>query len=106
MLHSIQIEELLHLVTELPEEVSRLRSIRECEKETDRWNNILPSLMQAQQPDKRHPLYGGPRFHLHQSKSKKQKDKYEALQVKPVSNKTDDSPSAEALLELSQPSPV
>ncbi|GAB0179306.1 hypothetical protein GRJ2_000395900 [Grus japonensis] len=44
-----QVEELLHLVTELWEEVSGLRSIRECEREIDYWNHTLPSLGQAPQ---------------------------------------------------------
>jgi len=33
-----RVKQLLHLVTEFQEEVSRLRSIRECERETDYWN--------------------------------------------------------------------
>lgn len=36
-------------MTELWEEMSRLRSIRESEEETDCWNHTLPSLGQAQQ---------------------------------------------------------
>ena len=42
-----QVEELLHLVTELWEEVSKLRSIRESERKMDYWNHTLPSLGQA-----------------------------------------------------------
>lgn len=37
-------EELLCLVTELQEEVSSLRRIRESEMEMDPWDNILPPL--------------------------------------------------------------
>ena len=46
-----QVEEQLCLVAELREEVSRLRSTRESERETDYWNRTLPSLGQAQQAD-------------------------------------------------------
>ena len=41
-----QVEELLSLVAELREEVYRLRSIQESEKEIDWWNHTLPSLEQ------------------------------------------------------------
>ena len=51
-----QVEELLRLVTELWEEVSRLWSIRECEREIDYWNRTLPSLGQAQQADRTHEM--------------------------------------------------
>ena len=51
-----QLEELLRLVTELREEVSRLQSIRECERERDYWNRTLPSLGQAQQADRMHEM--------------------------------------------------
>ena len=51
-----QVEELLRLVTELWEEVRRLRSIRECERERDYWNRTLPSLRQAQQADRTHEM--------------------------------------------------
>ncbi|KAK4817860.1 LOW QUALITY PROTEIN: hypothetical protein QYF61_001529 [Mycteria americana] len=47
-----QVEELLRLVTELREEVSRLRSIKDSER--DYWNRTLPSLGQAQQADRTH----------------------------------------------------
>ena len=36
-----QVDDLLSLVTELRAEVKRLRSIRECEMEIDRWSNTL-----------------------------------------------------------------
>ncbi|XP_009470361.1 PREDICTED: death-associated protein 1 [Nipponia nippon] len=39
-----QVEDLLSMVAELKEEVARLRSIRECERETDWWSRSLPSL--------------------------------------------------------------
>jgi len=38
------VDDLLSLVAELREEVERLRSIRESEKEIDWWNHALPSL--------------------------------------------------------------
>jgi len=41
--------DLLSLVAELKEEVERLRSIRECEREIDWWGSTLPSLRQKQQ---------------------------------------------------------
>ncbi|XP_074991813.1 uncharacterized protein LOC142074828 isoform X2 [Calonectris borealis] len=44
-----QIDELLCLVAELQEEVSRLRSIRESEKEIDQWSRTLPSMMHRSQ---------------------------------------------------------
>ena len=40
-------EEFLHLMTEIQEEVTRLRSIRECERERDYRNHTLPSLGQT-----------------------------------------------------------
>ena len=49
-----QVEGLLCLVTELQEEVNRLRSIRESERERDYWNGTLPSLRQAQQAHRTH----------------------------------------------------
>ncbi|XP_010138475.1 PREDICTED: transducin-like enhancer protein 1, partial [Buceros rhinoceros silvestris] len=60
----------------LPQEhqVSRLRSIRECKKETDHWNNILPSVRQAQQADNRHNTED-PLVHFNQSECRDQKDK-------------------------------
>ena len=45
-----QVEELLSLVVKLWEEVSRLRSIRESEREIDLWNHSLSSLRQAHMP--------------------------------------------------------
>jgi len=39
-----QVNDLLSLVAELKEEVERLRSIRECEREIDWWSRSLPSL--------------------------------------------------------------
>ena len=36
-----QVDELLSLVVELKEEVERLRTIRECEWETDWWSDLL-----------------------------------------------------------------
>jgi len=43
------VNDLLSLVAELKEEVERLRSIREREREIDWWNRSLPSLRQRQQ---------------------------------------------------------
>ncbi|GAB0207770.1 mitochondrial enolase superfamily member 1 [Grus japonensis] len=43
-----QADDLLSLVAELREEVERLRSIREAEKEIDWWSQALPSLRQKQ----------------------------------------------------------
>ena len=57
-----QVGELLHLVTELREEVSRLRSIRESERERDYWNCALPSLGQACQADRTHDAEDSLRF--------------------------------------------
>ena len=45
-------EELLSLVAELREEVIRLRSIRESEREIDYWNHTPPSLGRACQADR------------------------------------------------------
>lgn len=47
--------DLLSLVAELQEEVERIRSIRESEKETGWWNQALPSLIQKQEqpPEKK-----------------------------------------------------
>ena len=39
-----QVDDLLSLVAELKEEVERLRAIRECEREIDRWSNSLSGL--------------------------------------------------------------
>ena len=39
-----QPDDLLSLVVELKEEVERLRSIRECERELDWWSNTLAPL--------------------------------------------------------------
>jgi len=38
------VNDLLSLVAELKEEVERLRSIQECEREIDWWSHSLPSL--------------------------------------------------------------
>ncbi|GAB0204581.1 hypothetical protein GRJ2_002923700 [Grus japonensis] len=43
-----QVDDLLSLVAELREEVERLRSIREVEREIDWWSQALPSLRQKQ----------------------------------------------------------
>ncbi|GAB0179489.1 hypothetical protein GRJ2_000414200 [Grus japonensis] len=43
-----QVDDLLSLVAELREEVERLRSIREAEREIDWWSQALPSLRQKQ----------------------------------------------------------
>ncbi|GAB0205675.1 hypothetical protein GRJ2_003033100 [Grus japonensis] len=43
-----QVDDLLSLVAELREEVERLRSIREAEKEIDWWSQALPSPRQKQ----------------------------------------------------------
>ena len=51
-----QVKELLCLVTELWEEVSRLQGIREREREIDYWNHTLPSLGQVQQADRTHEM--------------------------------------------------
>lgn len=45
-----QVKELLRLVTELQEDVSRLRSTEESENGIDWWNFALPSLRQMDQP--------------------------------------------------------
>lgn len=44
---SVQVEELLSLVTELPEKVGRLKSFRESEKDFDWWSRTLPSTPEA-----------------------------------------------------------
>jgi len=44
-----QVNDLLSLVAELTEEVERLRSIRDCEREIDWWSCTLPSLRPRQQ---------------------------------------------------------
>jgi len=44
-----QVNDLLGLVAELKEEVERLRSIQECEREIDWWSCTLPSLRPRQQ---------------------------------------------------------
>ena len=44
-----QLDDLLSLVEELKEEVERLRSIRECEREIDWWSNTLAPLKQQEQ---------------------------------------------------------
>ena len=36
-----QVDELLSLVVELKEEVERLKTIRECERETDWWSDLM-----------------------------------------------------------------
>ena len=43
-----QVNDLLSLVAELKEEVERLRSIRECEREIDWWSRTLLSLKPRQ----------------------------------------------------------
>ncbi|XP_040974865.1 uncharacterized protein LOC121232493 [Aquila chrysaetos chrysaetos] len=50
-----QLDDLLSLVAELREEVQRLRSIRESEKEGGWWNHALPSPRQKQEqpPEKK-----------------------------------------------------
>ena len=47
--HCNQLDDLLSLVAELREEVERLRSIRECEREIDWWSNTLAPLKQQEQ---------------------------------------------------------
>lgn len=42
-----RVEAHLHLVTDLLEEMNRLRSICESEREIDYWSLFLPSLRQA-----------------------------------------------------------
>jgi len=44
-----QVNDLLSLVSELKEEVERLRSIWECERDIDWWSCTLPSLRPRQQ---------------------------------------------------------
>ncbi|KFR02209.1 hypothetical protein Y956_05133, partial [Nipponia nippon] len=44
-----QVGDLLSMVAELKEEVARLRSIRECEREINWWSHPLPSLRRARQ---------------------------------------------------------
>ena len=48
-MHCDQLDDLLSLVAELKEEVKRLRSIRECEREIDWWSSILASPKQQEQ---------------------------------------------------------
>lgn len=43
-----QVDDLLNLVAELKEEVERLKSIKECEREIDWWSHTLPSLREMQ----------------------------------------------------------
>lgn len=45
-----QLEELLSLVAEFQEGVSRLRSTRESEREIDWWKHTIPSLRQTHEP--------------------------------------------------------
>ena len=45
-----QVGDLLSLVAELWEEVRRLRSIRDSERESDWWSHTLPTLRQTQEP--------------------------------------------------------
>lgn len=47
-----QVEGFLCLMAVLREDVSRLRSTRKSERETDYWNHTVPSLGQAQQADR------------------------------------------------------
>jgi len=44
-----QVNDLLSLMAEPKEQVERLRSVRECEREIDWWSSTLPSLRQRQQ---------------------------------------------------------
>jgi len=44
-----QVNDLLSPMAELKEEVERLRSIRECEREIDWWGSTLPSLRPKEQ---------------------------------------------------------
>ncbi|KAJ7423699.1 death-associated protein 1 [Pitangus sulphuratus] len=44
-----QVYDLLSLVAEFYEEVERLRSIRDYEREIDQWSHTLPSLKETQQ---------------------------------------------------------
>ena len=44
-----QLDDLLSLVVELKEEVERLRSITECEREIGWWSNSLAPLKQQEQ---------------------------------------------------------
>jgi len=44
-----QVNDLLSVVAELKEEVERLSSIRECDREIDWWSHTLPYLRQRQQ---------------------------------------------------------
>ena len=72
-----QVDELLSLVVELREEVERLRTIRECEREIDWWSDSLrerdveipppqsvvdplPCCSQAQRADSRGGMAAGP----------------------------------------------
>ena len=72
-----QVDELLSLVVELKEEVERLRTIRECEREIDWWSDSLrerdveipppqsvvdplPCCSQAQRADSRGGMAAGP----------------------------------------------
>ena len=56
-----RVDDLLSMVAELREEVERLRSIRESEKEIDWWNQALSSLRQKQeQPPEKNQDQGDP----------------------------------------------
>ena len=46
-----QVDDLLSLVVELKEEVKRLRSIWDCEREIDWWSHAQPSLQEAHRGD-------------------------------------------------------
>ena len=128
-----QVEELLCLVTELREEVSRLRSIRERERERDYWNLTLPSLGQAQQADRTHDTEDSlSSLHLAERGDSRDRgqwrqvlvwrsrrvssmtpppsqvplhNRYEALQVELNNNGDDGSSSLEVSPRLSRPTP-
>ena len=44
-----QLDDLISLVVELREEVERLRSIRDCEREIDWWSSTLAPIKQQEQ---------------------------------------------------------
>ncbi|KAK4826358.1 hypothetical protein QYF61_007952 [Mycteria americana] len=77
-----QVDNLLSLVAELQEEVERLRSIRESEKEIDWWIHALPSLRQEQeQPPERKQDQGDAVSSPHQAEDSSLKERSEWRQV-------------------------
>ena len=75
-------DDLPSLVAELREEVERLRSIRESEKEIDWWNQALSSLRQKQeQPPEKTQDQGDPVSSPRQAEGSSLKERSEWRQV-------------------------